>query len=179
HKHTQKSFIYNESNEIVKDVVTAFDQWGNATFDEVTLHKEASERTAHDPWTKGELKMVDGHLALVVDPDDVKGKSFYQFDPNKLTGETKKDKDGNYIFMVGVDDGKTKQELKNLIGSKVNLMWQYYSKTDVENSFGYGWIWLAPTSDRRVATHLKNDSKSRVEQWGGDWDNSKQYVVID
>jgi hypothetical protein len=137
------------------------------------------DKQPYDPWTMGTLTMVDGHLALVVNPDDVNGISFYKMDPSKVTGETKKDENGNLIFMLAVEDGKTQAELESLVGKEVNLMWQYYTKSSDEGASGYGWIHLAPTSDWRVAYHLKNDSISEVQQWGGNWDRSKQYVVID
>lgn len=143
------------------------------------LSQEPDNREAHDPWTKGTLTMVDGHLALVVDLDDVKGKEFYQMDPSTLTGKTKTDKNGNLIFMLGVDDDATQAKLEALIGKEVNLMWQYFTKSSADNSGSYGWIWLAPVTDERVKYHLKNDKEQMVEQWGGDWDETKQYVVID
>jgi len=136
------------------------------------------DKQPYDPWTMGTLAMVDGHLALLVNPDDVSGKSFYKMDPSQVTGETKKDANGNLIFMLAIEDGKTEAELESLVGEKVNLMWQYYTKASDKGTSGYGWIHLAPISDRRVAYHLKNDSISQVQQWGGNWDRSKQYVVI-
>ena len=142
--------------------------------DDVDLDPE--ERTAYDPWTKGEIQIIDGHLAFVVNPEDVEGGSFY---PTVLTGETKTDENGNYIFMLGVDDSKTKEELEALVGKEINLMWQYYTESSKENTGGYGWIWLAPTTDWRVACHLKYDNEASVEQWGGDWDRTKQYVLLD
>ncbi len=139
---------------------------------------DPEDRTAYDPWTVGTLAMVDGHLALIVDPDDVEGREFYNMDPTSVTGETQRDEDGNYIFMLGVDDAGTLAELQGLIGSRINLMWQYYTQSSAEDSCGYGWIWLAPVSDWRVSVHLQHDNEAMVEQWGGDWDRTKQYVII-
>ena len=141
--------------------------------------QDPDSNTPYDPWTMGTLEVVDGHLALVVDPNDVKGKNFYKMDPTTLTGETKKDENGNYIIMLAVEDESTKKELMSLVGHKINLMWQYYTKSSASDSSGYGWIWLAPTSDRRVNYHLRHDSESKVEQFGGSWDRNKQYVVLD
>ncbi len=149
------------------------------TYEWIAQVNDPSSNTPQDPWTMGKLAIVRGHLALLVNPKDVKGRSFYQMDPTVVTGVTPKDENGNYIIMVAVEDEKTKEELMALVGHKVNLMWQYYTKSSVSDSSGYGWIWLAPTSDGRVRYHLNHDNESKVEQFGGDWDRTKQYVVID
>jgi len=146
----------------------------NAQVDDPT-----TDPTAYDPWTLGTLQMIDGHLALVVDPDKVKGNSFYEMDPSTLTGETQTDENGNMIFMLAVQDEDTKEELMSLVGKQINLMWQYYVKSSASDSSGYGWIHLAPKSDWRVNAHMKYDKESKVEQWGGDWNRDKQYVVVD
>ncbi|MCK4819800.1 hypothetical protein KA005_28810, partial [bacterium] len=171
------------------EITTTYGIFNGAAF-EINRHEEKTSTpwtdavgdpegsSPYDPWTMGTLEIVRGHLALVVDPDDVKKASFYQMDPSILTGETPINEDGKMIFMLAVDDDATQAELEALVGQEVNLMWQYYTKSSAADSSGYGWIWLAPTSDKRVKYHLKKDSQSKVEQWGGSWDRTQQYVVI-
>lgn len=130
----------------------------------------------YDPWTQGTLAMVDGHLALIVNPNDLAG-GFYSLDPSQVTGETKRDADGNYIFMLRVDDDQIYQEFKSLVGHKINLCWQHYATAGAENSRGYAWLSLE--SDWRQAVHLQGDNMTQVTQFGGSWDRSKPYVVID
>ncbi|MBN2407995.1 MAG: hypothetical protein JXJ19_09905 [Elusimicrobia bacterium] len=143
-----------------------------------------------DPWTCGLLTVIDGMPALIVNPADVDGMSFYNFDPTSVSGGTKTDEDGNLIFMLNAEDEETLQALLDLAnrsdadrtnggdGITVNLMWQYYSPPEDQGTNGYTWLHLAPTDDHAVAYHLNNDNAAMVEQWGGEWDRTKQYVVI-
>jgi hypothetical protein len=188
HRDTQIAYVRDEDGNIVLTNTTFFDQWGNKTHT-VQETFEPDDREEYDPWTMGTLVMVDGHLAIVVNEEDVEGSSFYNFDPETLTGKTKSEKelgkdlngDGDMddaVFKVGVDDDATQEELEALVGKEVNIMWQYYTTSDSEGTGDFGWIWLAPTEDWRVSWHLQNDNEASVEQWGGEWDRSKQYCVV-
>lgn len=184
---TYKAYTGINDDETASTVYTLTNYKAEFEFDEERGWYLASEeydwenipRTAYDPWTKGTLAMVDGRLALKVDPDDVDGTNFYNMDPSEVTGETQTDEDGNMIFMLNCDDPQTEKKLQLLVGQEINMMWQYYTAANVKGTGGYGWLHLASTSDSRVAHHLQHDSVAKVTQWGGTWDRSQQFVEVD
>jgi len=164
----------------LENSVTYYDQWGNRWYDAVYKIKDPTSRTAYDPWTAGKLTIIkDGsgkeHLALLVDPKEA-GNDFYSMNPELVGGKTKTTKDGKLIFMINCDDKNTENELKQLVGHKVNIMWQYYTKAS-EGS-GFVWLHLAPTSDASVSYHLKHDDYNAVTRGMANWDRTKQFVVL-
>jgi hypothetical protein len=92
--------------------------------------------------------------------------------------------------MLKVDNETTEQELRGLVGREVNLLWQFYTRASEEGSGGYAWIHLGDVNDTRdtnnvglndgdaLLNHLDNDNESLVEMHGGEWDRTKQYVVV-
>jgi YD repeat-containing protein len=158
------------------NTVTYYDEWGNKWYDEY------QKRHDYDPWTAGTLTIIRDangkeHLALLVDPKEV-GNDFYSMNPELVAGKTQTTQDGKLIFMINCDDKNTENELKQLVGHKVNIMWQYYSKAASEGS-GFVWLHLASTSDWRVAYHLQNDDANAVTRGMTSWDRTRQFVVLD
>ena len=144
--------------------------------DDTQTWTQDPDSTPYDPWTQGTLAWVNGHLALIVDPAALEG-GFYSFDPTQVTGETQRDADGNYIFMLSIDNDQQYQDLASMIGHKVNFGWQGFTSAGAKNSQGYAW--LSIKADGAQAYHLKNDDMGSVTKYGGTWDRTKSYVIID
>jgi hypothetical protein len=177
-----ESVIADGSYKSCDRTVTNYNKFGQQIFVQTvsgSLTDLTPEKSAYDPWTSGVVvDLGSGYYGLQVAEEDVSGSSFYNFDPSAVTGETKT-RAGKKTYVLKAEDSKTMDEIKTHVGQKINVCWQYYSKSTEKDSGGYGWIWLAPKEDWRVDWHIKNDDMNSVTQNGAyDWDRTEQYAVM-